>query len=91
MLLKHMCRSMSPDNRILGSFEVYMNMTSYREQIRQGVMLVTSTPGAGTGAVFGFSYLLIRGGTGQLKEAQSQLELIAITDPLTAEFTTGAI
>jgi diguanylate cyclase (GGDEF)-like protein len=78
-----------PDNSILGSFEVYMNMTSYREQIRQGVMLVTSLLTLVLGAVFGFSYLLIRGGAGQLKEAQAQLELIAITDPLTRIFNRG--
>lgn len=80
---------MSPDNRILGSFEVYMNMTTYREQIRQGVILVTSLLVLVLAAVFGFSYLLIRGGTGQLKEAQSQLELIAITDPLTGIHNRG--
>lgn len=39
--------------------------------------------------VFGFSYLLVRGGTVQLKEAQSQLEIIAITDPLTGIHNRG--
>lgn len=78
-----------PDKNILGSFEVYMNMTAYREQIRQGVILVTSLLTLILGAVFGFSYLLIRGGTAQLKEAQSQLEKIAITDPLTQVYNRG--
>lgn len=72
-----------PDNKIAGSFEVYMNITSYREQIRRGAVLATSFLALVLVGVFGFSYLLIRGGTGQLKEAQSQLELVAITDPLT--------
>jgi len=80
---------MSPDNRILGSFEIYMNMTGYREQIRQGVVLVTSLLTLVLGAVFGFSYLLIHGGTGQLKEVQTQLELVAITDPLTGIYNRG--
>lgn len=80
---------LGPDNRILGSFEVYMNMTEYREQIRHGVILVTSLLTLILGAVFGFSYLLIRGGTVQLKEAQAQLELTAITDPLTRIFNRG--
>jgi len=80
---------LGPDNKILGSFEVYMNITSYREQVRHGVILVTSLLTLILGAVFGFSYLLIRDGAGQLKEAQAQLELTAITDPLTRIFNRG--
>lgn len=80
---------LNPDNRILGSFEVYMNMTGYREQILQGVVILTSLLTLVLGAVFGFSYLLIRGGTGQLKVAQTQLELIAITDHLTGIHNRG--
>ena len=72
-----------PDNRIQGCFEVYMNISGYREQIRQGAALVTSFLVLVLGAVFGFSYLLIRGGTGQLKESLTRLEVVAITDPLT--------
>jgi len=72
-----------PDNSILGSFEVYINITGYREQIRHGVVLVTSLLVLVLGAVFGFSYLLIRGGIGQLKESQARLELAGTSDPLT--------
>ena len=74
---------LSPGHGVVGSFEIYMNMTGYRAQIRHGVMLATSFLVLVLSAVFGFSYLLISGGTGQLKAAQSQLELIAMTDPLT--------
>jgi diguanylate cyclase (GGDEF)-like protein len=80
---------MSPDNRILGSFEVYMNMTGYRKQIQQGVTLATSLLTLVLVFVFSISYLLIRGGTGQLKEAQSQLEHVAITDSLTGIHNRG--
>ncbi|MDD2897623.1 MAG: GGDEF domain-containing protein [Desulfuromonadaceae bacterium] len=80
---------LSPDKRVLGSFEVYTNMTRYRDQIRQGVVLVTSFLVLVLGAVFGFTYALIRGGTGQLKEAQAQLELVSITDPLTGMHNRG--
>lgn len=79
----------SPDKRILGSFELYMNITSYREQIRDGVILVTSLLVFVLAAVFGFSYLLVRGGTAQLKEVQARLEQIAITDPLTGIHNRG--
>ncbi len=74
---------MSPDNRVIGSFEVYMNITQYRTMIRQGVLLMTSLLTLALVGVFGFSYLLVRGGTAQLKEAQAKLEQIATTDGLT--------
>jgi diguanylate cyclase (GGDEF)-like protein len=73
-----------PDKKVIGSFEVYVNITEYREQIRAGAILMTSLLTVVIVAVFGFSYLLIRGGAGQLKEAQSKLETIAVTDALTA-------
>lgn len=78
-----------PDNSILGCFEVYMNITGYREQIRHGVVLVTSLLVLVLGAVFGFSYMLIRGGIGQLKESQTRLKLVGITDPLTGIHNRG--
>ena len=79
------------DNRIVGSFEIYMNVTQYRTQIRHGVRMATSLLGLALICVFGFSYLLIRGGTNRLKEAQSQLEIIAITDPLTGIANRGQL
>ncbi|HIJ95835.1 MAG TPA: GGDEF domain-containing protein [Desulfuromonadales bacterium] len=73
----------SSDSRIVGSFEIYMNVTQYRAQISHGVRLATSLLGLVMVVVFGFSYVLIRGGTDRLKAAQSQLNIIAITDSLT--------
>ena len=73
-----------PDKKILGCFEVYINITGYREQIREGVVMMTSLLTIVLMAVFGFSYLLIRGGASQLKEAQDKLETMAATDALTA-------
>jgi diguanylate cyclase (GGDEF)-like protein len=81
----------STDNRILGSFEIYMNVTQYRRQIRHGVRVATTLLGAVLVAVFGFSYLLIRGGTDRLKEAQSQLQISAITDALTGISNRGQL
>jgi diguanylate cyclase (GGDEF)-like protein len=73
-----------PENKIIGSFEVYINITGYREQIREGAVLMTSLMSAAMIAAFGFSYLLIRGGAGQLKDAQNKLETMAVTDVLTS-------
>jgi len=74
----------SPEKRVLGCFEVYINITGHHEQIREGAFLMTSFLAVVLIAVFGFSYLLIRGGAGQLKEAQGKLEMMATTDVLTA-------
>lgn len=68
---------------VLGSFEVYVNVTQYREQIRHGVVVMTSLLTLVLIAVFGVSYLLIRRGTYQLKQAHGQLEALAKIDALT--------
>jgi diguanylate cyclase (GGDEF)-like protein len=73
----------SSDGRVLGSFEIYVDVTPYRDQIRQGATIINLLMTLVMSGVFGFSYLLIRRGTSQLKEAQSQLETFARTDPLT--------
>ncbi|HIJ88508.1 MAG TPA: GGDEF domain-containing protein [Desulfuromonadales bacterium] len=72
------------DKKVLGCFEVYINITGYREMIREGAIVMTSFLTIVLIAVFGFAYLLIRGGTIQLKEAQNKLETMAVTDELTA-------
>jgi GGDEF domain-containing protein len=74
---------MGPDNRVVGSFEIYMNVTPYRDQIRKGGAVTTLFLTLIVLSVFGFSFLLIRSGTSQLKAAQMQLEILASTDPLT--------
>lgn len=74
---------MGPDNRVLGSFEIYVNVTPYRDQIRQGGAVASLFLTLIILPVFGISFLLIRSGTSQLKAAQAQLEILASTDPLT--------
>lgn len=69
--------------RTLGSFETYVDVTRYREQIRLGVAVMTLITVAVLAAVFGFSYLLIRRSACRLKETQCKLEILAITDVLT--------
>ena len=68
---------------VLGSFEVYVNVTHYREQVRYGVIVMTTLLILVLIGVFGLSYLLIRRGAGQLREAQEKLETLAKTDALT--------
>jgi diguanylate cyclase (GGDEF)-like protein len=68
---------------VLGSFEVYVNVTHYRDQVRHGVIVMTLLLVLVLAGVFGFSYLLIRRGAGDLRKAQAQLEVLAKTDALT--------
>jgi len=68
---------------VLGSFEVYVNVTNYRERIRHGVIVMTSLLVLVLSGVFGLSYLLIRRVTGRLRQVQEQLETLANTDALT--------
>lgn len=75
---------LSPDHRVVGSFEIYMNVTPYRDQIRKGGAVATLFLTLVTLSVFAVSFLLIRRGTSQLKQAQAQLEILACTDMLTS-------
>jgi diguanylate cyclase (GGDEF)-like protein len=73
----------SDTGAVLGSIEVYVNVTQYRDQVRYGVIVMTSLLILVLAGVFSISYLLIRLGAGHLSQAQTQLTALAITDPLT--------
>lgn len=73
----------SKSGNVLGSFEVYVNVSKYRHQIWFGLIVMTTIMAAVLAATFGFSYIFIRKGTFQLKEVQTKLEVIAVTDVLT--------
>lgn len=73
----------SATGAVIGSFEVYVNVTHYREKVRYGVIVMTSLLVLVLLGVFGLSYLLIRRSAGHLKKAQAKLEQMAKTDALT--------
>ncbi len=68
---------------VLGCFEVYVNVTHYREKVRYGVFVMTALLVLVLAGVFGFSYMLIRRGANQLHQAHEKLESMAKTDALT--------
>jgi len=68
---------------VLGCFEVYVNVTQYREKVRYGVFVMTALLVLVLTGVFGFSYILIRRGADQLRQAHDKLESMAKTDTLT--------
>ncbi|TGU74369.1 diguanylate cyclase [Geomonas terrae] len=72
--------------RVIGSFEIYMDVTGYRRQSVNAGLLSLASLVAILVAVFGISYFVIRRGTRELKETQEVLRKQTITDPLTGTF-----
>lgn len=71
---------------VIGSFEVYIDVTKYREQSRKATLLSVGILGGILVIVFGISFLLIRRGTRDIKEIQEALRKQTITDALTGTF-----
>lgn len=72
--------------KTIGSFEVYLDVTQYRDQSRRAVTLLLGILTLIMGFVFGVSFFLIRRGTRDIKEIQEILRTQAITDSLTGAF-----
>jgi diguanylate cyclase (GGDEF)-like protein len=83
--------NMNVPGRVLGSFEIYVDVTRYRKQIITGLVFMSGFTLAVLTAVYGFSYLLIRQGTRQLREIEVKLEMLAITDVLTGIANRGYV
>lgn len=73
----------SETGAVLGCFEVYVNVTEYRDQVRHVVVIMASLLTLILAGVFAISYLLIRRGVCHLRQAQSQLDRLVKTDALT--------
>lgn len=82
---------MDAAGKVLGSSEVYVDVTKYRNMIRVGVSIMTTVLMLVLTAVFGISYMLIRRGTIHLRQVQSKLEMLAITDALTGIANRGHV
>jgi len=72
--------------KVIGSFEVYIDVTKYRERHRSAVALSLGILAAVLVVVFGVSFLLIRRGIRDLKEIEEVLKRQTITDSLTGTF-----
>lgn len=75
-----------PNQKVIGAFEVYINVTKYHREIAKNVFYSVAIITVTLLSVFAFAYLLLRKAMIQLKEAQDRLEQLAITDPLTGIF-----
>ncbi|MDX9708785.1 MAG: GGDEF domain-containing protein [Trichloromonas sp.] len=79
------------DHQIAGCFELYMDVTRYREEIRRGVLAATGLLALILVSVFTAAFLVVRQGVLQLRQAQEQLTQLASIDPLTGAFNRGEI
>lgn len=68
---------------IIGAFEVYMDMTPFREQMAGMVRTSMVVLPAILLLAFGFQFLLMRNGTRQMNEYEARLRSMAVTDELT--------
>ncbi len=71
------------DGEVIGCFEVYIDVSSYRGEIWQIVSLAVSVIAVVTLVVYGIAFIFLRKITQKLKEAANILERYAASDPLT--------
>jgi len=74
------------DGNIIGSFEVYLDITRYRDSIREFVMSSLIFTVIIMSIVFSFLFILMLKGADKLKMAHEQMETLASIDGLTNLF-----
>jgi len=79
------------DKQVAGSFELYLDVTRYRQEINQRVTVSLLILGSILLFVFALSYVVVYLGARQLKNLLLRLQQMAISDPLTGAFNRGAI
>ncbi|MBU5635251.1 GGDEF domain-containing protein [Geomonas sp. Red69] len=72
--------------KVIGSFEVYIDVTKYRQQTVNAAFLSLAALCGTLMVVFGISFVLIRRGTNELKETQEVLRKQTLIDGLTGTF-----
>lgn len=72
--------------RVIGSFEVYSDLSHYRRDMANVMWPTLLTLFAVLAAVFSLLYLLMRQGARRVIEVQDELQRIAVTDSLTGIF-----
>jgi diguanylate cyclase (GGDEF)-like protein len=77
------------DSQVIGCFEVYVDVTPYRVEIRQIVFLAVAVIGVITLAVYGIAFTFLRKSTLKLREAEDNLQRYAVSDPLTGLYNRG--
>jgi len=73
-------------NKVIGSFEVYVDVTEYSNQVHLAVVSSVCISAFTLFVVFGFAFFLVNKETKSVKKLQEILRIQAITDPLTGIF-----
>jgi diguanylate cyclase (GGDEF)-like protein len=68
---------------VIGCFEVYMDVSRYRDEIHQIVAIAIAVIGLIVLIVYGIALYFLRKSTFKLKEAHDMLQMYASSDPLT--------
>jgi diguanylate cyclase (GGDEF)-like protein len=71
------------DGQVIGCFEVYIDVSRYRGEIRQIVSIAIVVIALITLVVYGIAFMFLRKITQKLREAENTLERYAASDPLT--------
>jgi diguanylate cyclase (GGDEF)-like protein len=82
---------LNQEGTIAGSFELYIDITRYRDEIYRRVSISISILFVILLGVFALSFLVVNMGAKQLKKLLSRLQQQAVTDPLTGIFNRGAV
>jgi diguanylate cyclase len=69
--------------KVIGCFEIYMNVTRYRDDMHNAMVIFLALLSVVLLIGFGLSYPFIRKGTRDVKQVQEMLTTQTITDPLT--------
>ena len=75
--------------KLQGSFEIYLKVDKYREQVWQGVLTAIGILGFVVISVFSIAYIIVKKMTDRLGIFQEQLQRLAVTDSLTGIFNRG--
>jgi len=78
------------EGKIVGSIELYLDVTRYRKELNQRVTRSVLIIGVILLLVFSISYVIVNIETQQLKKLLLQLQKMAVTDPLTGIYNRGA-
>lgn len=79
------------NGQVIGSFEVYIDVTEYRNDTANTASLALGALVGILVVVFGISYFLVRKGTREIKQIQEVLKKQTMTDALTGTFNKGQI
>jgi diguanylate cyclase (GGDEF)-like protein len=79
------------DGAVVGAFEVYVDVTRYRQEIVNVVTNSVLILGAILFSVFAIAFLFVKKATQRVQDAQEQLHTLATTDALTGAYNRGTI